>query len=241
MPAPGDHGPAPRDADTQVFGPPAPAEHGSPRLANPASAREVSVGRRVFRVFLIMAGIVAAVLVPVSTGAITLPWTKHSTRSDQASAQASLAAERTAANQQWASAMCTNILDWKTEIQRDATSLNLGFGAPARILDAIATTTRTLNELNKLGLPPAAQTAQARAEADQLRSEIESRVKNLRDAAGSVASGNLAAVGTLLSDLENDKAVGTQIVNELRHVVSVDLGLSLVETRACRQLVGIPI
>jgi hypothetical protein len=35
--------------------------------------------------------------------------------------------------------------------------------------------------------------------------------------------------------------VGTQIVGELRHVLSVDLGLSLVETRACRRLVGVPI
>jgi hypothetical protein len=31
------------------------------------------------------------------------------------------------------------------------------------------------------------------------------------------------------------------VVSELRHLVTVDLGLSLAETRACRQLVGIPI
>jgi len=159
----------------------------------------------------------------------------------QTSAQASLAAKRMVANRQWASATCTNILDWKNEIHHDATSLDLGFGALARIRDAIAATTQMSDTLNKLGLPPGAQTAPARAEIDQLRSEVESRVHSVEGAAGSVAGGNLAAIGAVLSDLETDTVVGTPIVNELRHVVSIDLGLSLVETRACRQLVGIPI
>ena len=64
---------------------------------------------------------------------------------------------------------------------------------------------------------------------------------SLEGAAGSVASGNLAAIGTLLGDLESDKVLPGQISSELQHVVSVDLGLSVAETRACRQLVGIPI
>jgi hypothetical protein len=137
--------------------------------------------------------------------------------------------------------MCSNVLDWKNELRRDATSLDLGSGAVARIDDAIAATTRMLNKLEKLGLPPAAQTPQARAEVAQLRSDIESRVHGIETAVGSVASGNLAALGTLFGDLQSDKVMGTQIVSELRHVLSVDLGLSLVETRACRELVGIPI
>jgi hypothetical protein len=41
--------------------------------------------------------------------------------------------------------------------------------------------------------------------------------------------------------LKNDKAVAPRVVDELRHVLTVDLGLSLAETSACRQLVGIPI
>jgi hypothetical protein len=177
----------------------------------------------------------------VSTGAITLPGTQDSTQKPQTGAQASRAATQMAADQRWAAATCTNILDWKNEIHHDATSLSLGFGPLARIKDAIAATTRMSNEVGRLGLPPAAQTAQARAEIDQLRSDIESRVHSIEGTAGSVASGNLAAIGALLSDLENETVMGTPIVNELRHVVSVDLGLSLVETRACRQLVGIPI
>jgi hypothetical protein len=241
MGAPGDLSPDSTDAEPQVVGPVAPANHAPHRPVAPATGREISVGKRLGRVLLIMGGIAAAVLVALSTGAITLPGARDSTQSTRTSAQASLAAKRMAANQQWASATCTNILDWKNEIQRDGTNLNLGFGVLARIQDAIAATTRMSNEVNKLGLPPAAQTAQARAETGQLRSDIQSRVHNIEGSAGSVASGNLAAIGTLLSDLENDTVVGTQIVTELRHVLSVDLGLSLVETPACRQLVGIAI
>jgi hypothetical protein len=204
---------------------PAPGDH---------SPDSISVGKRRGRVLLIVGGVAAAVLVVLSTGALTVPGT-------ETGAQASPTSKQMAADQHWASATCTNILDWKDEIQRDATGLNLSFGALARIQDAIAATTRMSNEVNRLGLPPDVQTGQARAEIDQLRSDIESRLHNVVGAAGSVASGNLAAIGPLVSDLENDTVLGTPIVNELRHVVSVDLGLSLVETRACRQLIGIPV
>jgi hypothetical protein len=193
------------------------------------------------RVLASIGAVAAGVSVAIITGAITVPGAADSTPSVQSSAQASLAAQRMAADQQWASSTCANILNWKNEIHHDVTSLDLGFGALTRIQDAIAATTRMSNEVNTLGLPPTAQTAQARAEIDQLRSDIRSRVHTIEGAAGRVASGNLLAIGALLSDVEKDTVVGTPIVNELRHVVSVDLGLSLVETRACRQLVGIPI
>ncbi len=201
------------------------------------NAREVHLGTRLLRVALTMGAIAAAVVLAFASGAIPLPWAKSRSQTGEAS----LAAQRTAANRQWASATCTNILDWKNEIERDGTSLDLGLGPSARLKDAIAATNRMLDELDKLGLPPAAQTAPARAEIERLRSDIESRVHNLKRAADSVANGNLASIGTLVSDLENDNGVGTRIAGELRHVVSVDLGISLAETRACRQLVGIPV
>jgi len=241
MSASGDNGPDSPDPDPRVFGPMAPAGHAPHRLRIPATGREISVGRRLGLALQIFGGVAVAVLIAVGTGAIAVPGAPDSTHSTQTSAQASLAASRMAANRQWASATCTSILDWKNEIHRDATSLNLGFGALARIRDAIAASTQMSNTFNQLGLPPAAHTAQARAEIDQLRSDLESRAHTIEGAASSVAGGNLAAIGALLSDLETDTVVGTPIVNELRHVVSVDLGLSLVETRACRQLVGIPI
>ncbi|MFZ0089815.1 MAG: hypothetical protein WAL63_09935, partial [Solirubrobacteraceae bacterium] len=159
----------------------------------------------------------------------------------QTSARAALAARRMAADERWAAATCTDILDWKSEIKRDGTSLNLSFDALTRIHDALGATTGMLNQLNKLGLPPGAQTPQARARTDQLRSDIASRVHAIQSVAASIAGGNLLALGTLVSDLRNDAAMEPKIIDELRHVVSVDLGLSLVETRACRQLAGIPI
>lgn len=56
-----------------------------------------------------------------------------------------------------------------------------------------------------------------------------------------VTSASLSAIPALLSDLEGDRALAPRLAGEVRRVVSVDLGLSLAETRACRQLVGIPV
>jgi hypothetical protein len=201
---------------------------------NPDSNRDPSVATRVVRIVLIMGAVLGSIVAAV---AIALPGGGH--RSD-ATVQTSLAAQRTAANKQWASATCTNILAWKNEIARDQTGL-LSLSALTRINDAITATKRMLEQQGKLGLPPGAQTAQARAEANRLRTEIEARVKNIESAASSVAGGNIGALGTLLNDLQNDKAMAPRVVDELRHVLTVDLGLSLAETSACRQLVGIPI
>lgn len=203
------------------------------------SEHGISVPLRLARVLLIMGAIVGAVVVAVRSGAISLPGLPSS-HAAQSGARASLGAERTADDRRWASAVCTDILDWKNEIHGDETSLNLGFGPLARVRDAIAASTRAVSELDKLGLPPA-QSARGQADTEQLRSDIQSQVRALEGAAGSVAGGNLGALGTLVSSLENDQAMGAQLAGELRHVLSADLGLSLIETRACRQLVGFPI
>lgn len=173
------------------------------------------------------------------SGLIALPGTHEGGQT--ASAATASSAGTVAANEQWASGLCTNVLAWKNEIQHDATSLDLGFGASSRIRDATAATTRMLNQLRQLGLPPGAQSGGARAETNQLRADLQARASDLETAAASVESGNLAAIGTLVSDVESDKAMAPALAGELRRVVSVDLGLSLAETRACRQLVGIPI
>jgi len=198
-----------------------------------------SVGWRLARVALVVASVIGIVTLAVSTGTVKVPGLPGS-RKTHASDQARLAAQRTAADRQWASATCTSILAWKNEIQRDGTSLNLTMGPSTRIHDAIAATTRLLSQLDTLGLPPGAS-PQARAELSQLRTDIGSRLSSLEGAAGSVAGGDLGAIGTLIGDLESDKVLGSQIAGELQHVVSVDLGISIAETRACRQLVGIPI
>jgi hypothetical protein len=200
-----------------------------------------AVGWRLARVMLVLAGVVAAVTIAFSSGAVTMPGVSGGSRKTQASDQATLAAQRTAADKHWASSTCTNILAWKNEIQRDGTSLNLSLGPTTRIHEAITATTRLLSQLDTLGLPPSAQTTRTQAQLNQLRAEIASRLSSLKGAAGSVAGGNFAAIGTLIDDLESAQALPAQIAGELQHVVSVDLGLSVAETRACRQLVGIPI
>jgi hypothetical protein len=210
----------------------------APHDNTPAQATPVPV--RLVRVILFMAGIAAVVVVAVASGALSLPRFGNSSHR-QASSGAVLAAQQEAANRQWAAATCTNVLDWKNEIQRDGTSLDLGFGPSARIENAIAATGRLLNQLDKAGLPPAAQQPNARAQIEQLDSDIESRLRTIEGTASSAANGDVLAIGSLVSDLANDRIVGTRIASELRHVVSVNLELSLVETRACRQLVGIPI
>ena len=84
------------------------------------------------------------------------------------------------------------------------------------------------------------QNGQARADAERLRTDLQRRVREIEDDARSVASGNIPAIATLLSDLKNDRAVGPQMFDRLRQIVSVDLGLSVVQIRACQQLIGIP-
>jgi hypothetical protein len=190
---------------------------------------------------LTLAGVGAALLVAVTTAAITLVGAIGGPQPAQATAQASLAAQRAAANQRWASAACTNILDWKNEIHRDGSSLSLGLDPMTRVRDAIAATTRMLNRFDALGLPPSAQTPAGRAAAAQFDADVEPRLRALEGTAASVTAGNLAAIGTLVSELGADSAVPAEAVSGLRRLLSVDLGLSLVETRACRQLVGIPV
>jgi hypothetical protein len=199
---------------------------------------EVSLIVRLGTVLLVMVGVVAAGVLAVSAGVIRLPFLHHGGQRAQTT---TLAAQHTAANRQWASAFCTNLMDWKNAIKRDGTSLNPSLGPLARIKDATGATTQMLDELDKLGLPPAEQTAQSRGEADHLRSVLRSQASKLQTDANRVASGNLAAIGALATDLNNAKAMDSEISDELQRVVSVDLGLSMAQTRTCRHLVGIPI
>lgn len=195
---------------------------------------------RLDRVLLAAGGIGVAVMLAVSLGLISFPGAHAGTQSAQARVAASRSAQRMAAGRRWAAAACTSVLNWKNEIHRDATSLGLGLGALTRINDAISATTRMMSTIDALGLPPSAQTGQARAEVERLRSELETRVRAIRTDAHRLTSGDLGAVGALMSDLESDRALAPQLAREMRHLVSVDLGLSVAGTRACRQLVGIP-
>ena len=200
--------------------------------------RQVPVATRFVRVVLVMGIAVAALVFGLASWVIP---GLGGGKSADGQTTASLAATRSAEDAQWATATCTNILDWKNEIERDGTSLDLGLGVSARIKDAIASTNRMLTQVDELGLPPTAAGSRAGGEIEQLRSDLKSRLRSIENTAGSVANGNLLAIGTLVGELANDRVLGPQILGELRRVVSVDLGVSLAETQACRQLVGIPI
>lgn len=168
--------------------------------------QEVPLGWRLGPVLLIVGGIAAAVVIAFSIGAISLPGAgdagAHTPASEPAAATAPAAADA-----QWASTACTSVLEWKNEIARDESSLNLSFGPLARIRDALAATTRLRHQLLHLGVPPGAQTA----------------------------------ISSLVRDLETGKLPVAQVVEDVRHLLSANLGVSLVEARACRQLIGIPI
>jgi hypothetical protein len=202
------------------------------------SGRDISVVTRLGRVVLVVSAIAAAAVLAVTTGVITLGFGPGG-ESAQARAQTSLVAKRSAVDQRWASVACTSVLDWEDALRHDATGLDLGFGPLARIKNAIAVTGLLLSDLDTLGLPPGGQTASARTDLAQLRSTIESGLHELANAAGSVANGNVLGIGILVGDLAKDRAVAGEISSELGHFVSVDLGVTLAETPACGQLVGI--
>jgi len=227
MPAPGDQSPNSSDADTPAFGPTAPA-HGDAVAPEHGSL----VSRVAVAVFIL--GALAATVVALGTGAVKLPGSDYA----EASTQQAPAARQMAANQQWASATCSTVVGWKNEIQLDLRGLTLGLGAIPRVQDAIGATTRMVNSIEKLGLPPALQRAQGRAQVDQLRSDVRSRVRGIESAASNVAGGNLGAIGTLLSDLGNAPSMEGQIVGQLRDVAS-ELGVSLASSPSCQQLVGL--
>ena len=227
MPVPGDQSPSSCDADAHAFAATAP-----PRREAEAPGHGSLVSRIVPVVF-VLGAVVAAIAVALSTGAVKLPGSD----SAQANSQQAAAARQMSANQHWASATCTTVVSWKNELQRDLHGLTLSLGAIPRVQDAIGATTRMVDSIQKLGLPPALHSAQGRAAIDQLRSDVQSHMHGIESAVSSVAAGNLLAIGTLVGDLGKAPSVERQLVGHLRDVAS-ELGVSLASSPSCRQLVG---
>jgi hypothetical protein len=178
----------------------------------------------------ILAALAAATAVALGTGSVKLPGSGNT----KASAHQAAATRQLVANQEWASATCSTVVSWKNEIQRDLHGLTLSFGAIPRVQDAVSATSRMVDSMRKLGLPPGLQSALG----DQLRSDIQSRVHSIESAARSVAAGNLGAIGTLLSGFGNVPAMARQIAGHLR-AIAPELGISLASSVSCRQLVGL--
>jgi hypothetical protein len=184
-------------------------------------------------VLFILGVLAAATAVALATGAVRPPGSGDANVSSQQAA----GARQMVANQQWASVTCSTVVGWKNEIQRDVHGLTLSLGVIPRVQDAIVATSRMADSIEKLGLPPALQGAEGRAQVDQLRSDVQSHVHAIESAASSIAGGNLGAIGTLLSDLGNAQSMEGQIVGRLRGVAS-ELGVSFASSPSCRQLVA---
>lgn len=228
MPAPSDQGSSSYDADALA------STHTAPTHEEAHARKYGSLVSRVVPLVLILGALGAVAAVALSSGAA-----KPSGGSNaQAGGQQAAAARQMAANQQWASSACSTMVVWKNEVQRDLHGLTLSFSAIPRVEDAIGATTRMVTSTQKLGVPPALQGAQGRAQLDQLRTDVQSRLLGIKSAISSVASGNFGAIGTLLSDLKNAPSMEGQVVGQLRGVAS-ELGVSLASSPSCRQLVGV--
>jgi hypothetical protein len=228
MPAAGNTGSSSSDGDAPRLGRTTPA-HG-----DDAAPKHGSLARRIVPVAFILVALAAAIAVALGAGAANLPGTGNA----KASTDQAAVTRQMAANRRWASATCSTVVGWKNEVQHDLHGLTLSLGAIPRVQAAIGATTRMVDSIEKLALPPALQSAQGRALVEQLRSDIQSHAHGVESAASSLAGGNVGALGTLLSDLANAPSVEAQIAGRLRDVAS-ELGVSMASSPACRQLVGL--
>ncbi len=193
----------------------------------------------VFRPVLFATGIAAVAVLGVML--VTGYWSGGPNSVRTAYTSPSTTANTEEADQQWADTACTSVLDWKNDLHNDATSVNLGFGPMARIDNAINSTQRLANELTTNGLPPTGRTAQARRQFAALGGELQTQLARVRSAAGQVESGNPLAALAAVENLKADSGLATDVVGTVRRLASVDLGLAVVETSACRRLAGSPV
>ena len=144
------------------------------------------------------------------------------------------------ANQQWANAVCTNMLAWQKQVHRDETSFNLGFGPRARLNDAIGATRRLTSELTALGPPTTQQGSDERARFRRLGSAVQTKLTEAQTAANKVENGNLDAAA-LINDLPAGASLASALLSDARTLASTDLAIAVLETKTCRQLAGVPI
>ena len=64
---------------------------------------------------------------------------------------------------------------------------------------------------------------------------------NINTAANKLKSGNTQAARALVDDLGAQTGAVVVVLNDLRQVSFTDLGIAMLQTKACRQLAGIPI
>jgi hypothetical protein len=145
------------------------------------------------------------------------------------------------ANLMWANAACTSMLDWQKQIHHAETNLNLALGPQPQLNDAIAATRRFANELGRIGLPATQRSSPAEHRFKRLMSNLQTQMTNINIAANKLENGNSAAAQALVDDLGAQTGPIVAVLNDLRQVSFTDLGIAMLQTKACRQAAGIPI
>lgn len=141
----------------------------------------------------------------------------------------------------WADAACTTVLDWKHGISADETSLHMSFNPLTRIEAAVSQTERLATDLQTIGLPPSARTGAAHERFAQFGNRLQTELGHVRSATSDLESGNPLAAIAAINDVGAISGLASQFAGAIQHSASIDLGLALVETSACRQLVGSPV
>lgn len=141
----------------------------------------------------------------------------------------------------WAGAACTNVLDWKNEISADETSLHMSLNPITRIEDAVSQTEALGTKLESIGLPPAARSGPAHEQVAQFGERLRTQLSHVKSATSDLENGNPMAALAAINDISAISGLASGFVGAIQHSASVDLGLAIVETRACRQLFGSPV
>ena len=117
----------------------------------------------------------------------------------------------------------------------------LSFGAQPRLNDAIGATHQLANRLTRIGLPTTQQSSQAQHHFERLASDLQTQLTKAGTAANQLKSGNTAAAHALVHDLGTETGSIVAPLTDLHQVSLTDLAIATLETKACRQLSGIPI
>jgi hypothetical protein len=72
-------------------------------------------------------------------------------------------------------------------------------------------------------------------------SDLQTPLTNINTAADKLENGNTAAAQALVDDLGAQTGPIVAVLNDLHQVSFTDLGIAMLQTKACRQVAGVPI
>jgi hypothetical protein len=95
--------------------------------------------------------------------------------------------------------------------------------------------------LTRIGLPATIRHGRADKQLQRLGSDVQTRVTSFVTAAHQLGHDNAAGARALVNDLGPGSGLVVAVVNDLHQLAPTDLALAVLETKACRQRVGLPI